>query len=105
MLPLDYIMYRIYYVMSVLLYFNHLNGFKERLFLVKRKIKNNVRFLRRSKDITQEELALRIGVHRQSVISIEKEKYEPKISVALALSVVLGEPVENIFYFKGEKSS
>lgn len=52
----------------------------------KRKVKNNVRTKRRIKDITQEELASQIGVHRQTIIAIEKQKYEPKIGVVFSIS-------------------
>lgn len=71
----------------------------------KQKVKNNVRTKRRIKDITQEELASQIGVHRQTIIAIEKQKYEPKIGVVLALSSALNEPVENIFNLEGKEPS
>lgn len=66
------------------------------------KVKNNVRIMRRMLDITQEELATRVGVHRQTIIAIEKQKYEPSIGVVLALSSVFNEPVEKIFFFNEE---
>lgn len=67
---------------------------------LKKKVQNNVRSLRRSLDITQEELANQVGVHRQTIIAIEKQKYEPTIGVVLSLAEVLNEPVEKIFYFE-----
>lgn len=67
--------------------------------LGRQNVKNNVRNIRRRLDITQEVLAKQIYVTRQTIIAIEKQRYEPTISVALALAKSLNEPVENIFYF------
>ena len=67
------------------------------------KVKNNVRYIRRLLDITQQDLANKIGVHRQTIIAIEKQKYEPTIGIVLALSHVLNEPVEKLFFIDKEK--
>jgi len=72
--------------------------------LRKRHLKNKVRYYRRISDTTQEELAEKIGVHRQTIISIEKQKYEPSIGIVLMISRVLNEPVENLFFLLEEKS-
>jgi len=63
-------------------------------------IQNKVRYYRRSADLTQEELAEKIGVHRQTIISIEKQKYEPSIGVVLRIASVLNQPVESLFYLE-----
>ncbi|MEW9675656.1 helix-turn-helix transcriptional regulator [Lentibacillus sp. L22] len=63
-------------------------------------VKNNVRYLRRKADLTQEELADQVGVHRQTIISIEKQKYEPKIGVVLAIASIVNEPVEKVFFLE-----
>lgn len=63
-------------------------------------VKNNVRYLRRKADLTQEELADQVGVHRQTIISIEKQKYEPKIGVVLAIASIVNEPVEEVFFLQ-----
>ena len=60
---------------------------------------NDVRLYRRMLDLTQEELADRVGVHRQTILAIEKQKYEPAIGVVLALSNVLNQPVEKLFFW------
>ena len=65
----------------------------------KRKVHNHVRHFRRMLNLTQEEFADKIGVHRQTVIAIEKQKYEPSIGVVIMISSVLKEPVENLFFF------
>lgn len=68
----------------------------------KRKVNNNVRHYRRLLNLTQEEFADQIGVHRQTVIAIEKQKYEPSIAVVLMISLVLKEPIERLFFFDCE---
>ncbi|MFJ8514862.1 helix-turn-helix transcriptional regulator [Lysinibacillus xylanilyticus] len=70
--------------------------------LKKGKVNNNVRQYRRLIDLTQEEFAQKIGVHRQTVIAIEKQKYEPSIGVVLMISFVLKEPIEKLFFFHEE---
>ncbi|WP_333006310.1 helix-turn-helix transcriptional regulator [Lysinibacillus sp. IITD104] len=67
--------------------------------LKKSKVNNNVRHFRRLLNLTQEEFAEKIGVHRQTVIAIEKQKYEPSIGVVLMISSVLKEPIEKLFFF------
>lgn len=66
----------------------------------KSNIHNKVRHYRRLADLTQEELAEKIGVHRQTIISIEKQKYEPSIGVVLRIASILNQPVETLFYFE-----
>ncbi|WP_376747977.1 MULTISPECIES: helix-turn-helix transcriptional regulator [Lysinibacillus] len=70
--------------------------------LKKSKVNNNVRHFRRLLNLTQEEFAEKIGVHRQTVIAIEKQKYEPSIGVVLMISSVLKEPIEKLFFFDDE---
>lgn len=60
-------------------------------------ISNSVYTLRTHKGMTQEELAERIGVTRQTIIAIEKGNYAPSIALALKLSSVFKSPVEDIF--------
>jgi putative transcriptional regulator len=50
--------------------------------------------------MTQEQLSEQVGVHRQTIIAIEKQKYDPSISIVLKLSTVLNEPVEKLFFFE-----
>lgn len=60
-------------------------------------MKNNLRVERAIKDITQEELAIKIGVSRQTINSIESGKYVPSTLLALKIARVLGKAVEEIF--------
>jgi len=52
--------------------------------------------------MTQEELAENVGVHRQTILSIERQKYEPKIGIVLSLASTFDEPVESIFFIEQE---
>ncbi len=50
-------------------------------------------------DLTQEDLALKVGVTRQTIISIEKERYEPSLSLAFKLSHNFNVTIEELFIF------
>lgn len=60
-------------------------------------MKNNLKVERAIKNITQEELAVRIGVTRQAINSIELNKYVPSTVLALKLSQFFGKTVNEIF--------
>ncbi len=61
-------------------------------------IKNSVRSSRVEKKLTQEELADKVGVTRQTIGLIEKTKYNPTIALALKLSKVLGKSLDQLFW-------
>jgi len=52
--------------------------------------------------MTQEELAQQVGVTRQTIISIEKGRYNPSVELALRLAEVFGVAVEDLFYLDTE---
>lgn len=58
---------------------------------------SRVRELRAARDWTQAELAERLGVSRQTVISIENGRYEPSLSLAFKIADVFGLRIEDIF--------
>jgi len=60
-------------------------------------MKNNVRYERKKINMTQENLALLIGVSRQTINAIETEKYNPSVLLALKLSDVLKVSVNELF--------
>ena len=60
-------------------------------------MKNRVKVERAELDLTQEELAKKIGVSRQTINSIEKNRYVPSTVLALKLSKVFGKPVNEFF--------
>ncbi len=62
------------------------------------RVQNEVRKLRfLAGEMTQEALASRIGVTRQTIIAIEKGKYNPSVALALRIARVFGMPVEQVF--------
>jgi putative transcriptional regulator len=66
-------------------------------------IHNEVRRLRfMNGEMTQEELARRVGVSRQTIVAIEKGKYNPSVALALRMAEVFGLPVEGIFRLERE---
>lgn len=60
-------------------------------------MKNRIKIERAILDITQEELAKRIGVSRQTVNSIEKNRYVPSTVLALKISKIFDKTVNEIF--------
>ncbi len=50
--------------------------------------------------MTQEELARRVGVTRQTIIAIEKNRYAPSLELAFRIARVFGESVENVFRYE-----
>ncbi|MEI7803043.1 MAG: helix-turn-helix transcriptional regulator [Bacteroidota bacterium] len=60
-------------------------------------MKNNIRVERAIKNITQEELAKKTGVSRQTINAIELNKYIPSTVLALKIAVVFNKKVEEIF--------
>jgi putative transcriptional regulator len=54
------------------------------------KIESSVRERRKSMGLSQEELARRVGVSRQTIVNIEKGLSEPKVLLAIAIAAVLG---------------
>jgi putative transcriptional regulator len=52
-------------------------------------------------EMTQEQLAARVGVSRQTIIAIEKGKYNPSVGLALRIARVFGVTVEDVFRLGG----
>jgi len=62
-------------------------------------MKNRVKELRKAKGLTQEELAEIIGVSRQTINAIEKEKFDPSLPTAFKMSKLFEVPIELFFLF------
>lgn len=62
-------------------------------------IRNQIRDLRATRQMTQQELADRIGVTRQTVIAMEQDKYSPSLETAFKVAIVLGVPLEQCFQY------
>jgi putative transcriptional regulator len=64
-------------------------------------ITNTIRKLRfEHGEMTQQELAERVGVTRQTVNAIELGKYSPSLEVAFRIAAVFGVPLEQVFQYK-----
>ncbi len=65
------------------------------------RIKSRIRELRFAKgEMTQQELADRIGVTRQTINAIEGHKYSPTLEVAFEIAAVLGVPLDGVFTYE-----
>jgi putative transcriptional regulator len=60
-------------------------------------VQNRVKELRIAKGWTQQELADAVGVSRQSINSIERQRYEPSLPLALRFARVFAKPTDFIF--------
>ena len=60
-------------------------------------MKNNIKVERAIKGITQEDLANKVAVSRQTINAMEANKYVPSTVLALKIAAVFGKPVEEIF--------
>ena len=66
------------------------------------RIVNRVRELRLARDWTQEQLAAAAGVSRQSVNSIERNRYVPSLELALTFARIFACPTDQIFHLENE---
>lgn len=62
-------------------------------------MKNRLKVLRAENNYTQEDLADIIGVSRQTINAIEKEKFDPSLPTAFRISKLFKLPIEEIFQF------
>ena len=60
-------------------------------------MKNNIKIERAIKGLTQEDLANKVSVSRQTINAMEANKYVPSTVLALKIARVFGKPVEDIF--------
>jgi putative transcriptional regulator len=68
------------------------------------KVKNRIRELRfQAGGMTQQELADRIGVTRQTINAIEGEKYSPTLEVAFEIAQVFAVPLDHVFSYEGRR--
>ena len=63
-------------------------------------LKNNLKAKRNEKGISQEELANIVGTTRQTIISIERNQFNPSAKLAMLLCLALDEKFENLFYIE-----
>ena len=65
-------------------------------------MKNNIKVERAIKNLTQEELAKLIGVSRQPINAMEKNKYVPSTVLSLKIARLFGKTVEELFLLEKE---
>jgi putative transcriptional regulator len=66
----------------------------------RRRINNNIRKLRFfHNEMTQQELAQKVGVTRQTIIAMEQGKYSPSLELAFRIALTFGVPLEEVFSY------
>ena len=69
----------------------------------KNPISNNIRKLRFYHDeMTQKELAEKVGVTRQTIVAIENAKYSPSLELAFRIAYVFDSPLEEVFTYEAK---
>lgn len=63
-------------------------------------VENSIENLRKSRGLTQEELALAVNVTRQTIIALEKGNYTPSVLLAMKIAQFFCVPIEKIFTIK-----
>lgn len=72
----------------------------------KRRINNNIRTLRFfNNEMTQQQLAEKVGVSRQTIIAMEQDKYSPSLELAFRIALVFERPLEEVFSYELEDES
>lgn len=70
------------------------------------RISNHIRKLRFNHgEMTQQQLAEKVGVTRQTIIAMEQEKYSPSLELAFRIALVFKVPLEEVFSFQPEDGS
>ncbi len=63
-------------------------------------MKTRIKELRARENLTQEQLAEKVGVTRMTIVFLEKGKYNPSLKLAYDVSKVFGKKIEEVFVFK-----
>jgi len=65
-------------------------------------VKTRIKELRANAGMTQEELARQVGVRRETIVFLEKGKYNPSLKLAYRVAKALGSTIEEVFTFDEE---
>ena len=69
-------------------------------------VSNNIRRLRFEHDeMTQKQLAEKVGVTRQTIVAIEAAKYAPSLELAFRIAHVFASPLEDVFIYHPDEDS
>ncbi|MBP3390208.1 MAG: helix-turn-helix transcriptional regulator [Clostridia bacterium] len=63
---------------------------------------NKIKELRKENNVTQEDLALAVGVTRQTIISLENGKYNASLQLAFKIAKYFNTNIENVFIYEEE---
>ena len=70
------------------------------------RVRNNIRRLRfEHGEMTQQQLADAVGVTRQTIVAVEKEKYSPSLEAAFRIARAFGVPLEEVFEYDDVEGS
>ncbi|MBL8100065.1 MAG: helix-turn-helix transcriptional regulator [Anaerolineales bacterium] len=70
------------------------------------RIRNNIRTLRfHHGEMTQQQLAEKVGVTRQTIIAMEQDKYSPSLELAFRIALVFKVPLEEVFSYQPEDTN
>ena len=64
-------------------------------------MKTRIKEFRAKHDMTQEDLARKVGVRRETILFLEKGKYNPSLKLAHDIAKVLKTTIEELFVFEG----
>ncbi len=65
-------------------------------------MKTRIKELRARYDLTQEDLAKKVGVRRETIVFLEKGKYNPSLKLAYDIAKTLNTTIEELFIFDGK---
>jgi putative transcriptional regulator len=63
---------------------------------------NRIKEFRAKHNLSQLELAQKVGVRRETIVFLEKGKYNPSLKLAYQISRLFNQPIENIFIFENK---
>ncbi len=66
-------------------------------------MKTRIKELRARYDLTQDDLAEKVWVRRETIVFLEKWKYNPSLKLAKKISLVLGNSIDEIFLFEKDE--
>lgn len=66
-------------------------------------MKNHIKLLRAEKNLTQKDLAEKVGVRRETIVFLEKGQYNPSLELAFKIAQVFDTSIENIFIFQKKR--
>ena len=69
-----------------------------------RKIQNRIVVLRAERGLSQREVADKLGVSRQTIISLEKNRYNPSLKLAYEIALLFGVDLHEVFQYEREEN-